>query len=110
MLAHSGKDKRKRSSRSKAKATVKKIVAKTKSAGAKASRPWLAAYPPDVKWDAEIPERRLYALMDHAVERYGAWSPSGPTARIGPRPKVRRLGSCFVGPVRRRPIAANMAQ
>ena len=54
----------------KAKATVKKIAAKTKSAGAKASRPWLAAYPPDVKWDAEIPERRLYALMDHAVERY----------------------------------------
>ena len=59
-----------RKSAGKAKATVKKIAAKTKSAGAKASRPWLAAYPPDVKWDAEIPERRLYALMDHAVERY----------------------------------------
>jgi long-chain acyl-CoA synthetase len=32
--------------------------------------PWLKSYPPDLKWDTEIPERRLYALMDHAVERY----------------------------------------
>lgn len=55
---------------SKAKTTAKKIVAKTKSSGAKAKKPWLAAYPANVKWDAEIPERRLYALMDHAVERH----------------------------------------
>ena len=46
------------------------IAAKTKPAGAKSQQPWLTAYPPNVNWDAEIPERRLYALMDHAVERY----------------------------------------
>jgi long-chain acyl-CoA synthetase len=51
----------------------------TTSAGAQAKpegtsgdskHPWLKSYPPDIKWDTEIPERRLYALMDHAVERY----------------------------------------
>jgi len=39
-----------------------------KSAGGK--HPWLKSYPPGLKWDTEIPERRLYALLDHAVERY----------------------------------------
>ena len=33
-------------------------------------KPWIKSYPPDLKWDTEIPERRLYALMDHAVERF----------------------------------------
>ena len=51
-------------------ASKAKTAAKTKSAGAKSQQLWLKAYPPNVKWDAEIPERRLYALMDHAVERY----------------------------------------
>jgi long-chain acyl-CoA synthetase len=48
-------------------------TAEPKAAGKKSSggdRPWLKSYPPDLKWDAEIPERRLYALMDHAVERF----------------------------------------
>jgi len=39
-----------------------------KSDGGK--HPWLKSYPPDIKWDTEIPERRLYALLDHAVSRY----------------------------------------
>jgi long-chain acyl-CoA synthetase len=37
---------------------------------AKKAQPWLKSYPPELKWDTEIPERRLYALMDHAVERH----------------------------------------
>ncbi|MDH3235121.1 MAG: long-chain fatty acid--CoA ligase [Alphaproteobacteria bacterium] len=40
-----------------------------KPAGDK-KHPWIKSYPADLKWDTEIPERRLYALMDHAVERF----------------------------------------
>ncbi|HUT50673.1 MAG TPA: long-chain fatty acid--CoA ligase [Alphaproteobacteria bacterium] len=40
-----------------------------KPAGA-VKHPWVKSYPPGLKWDTEIPERRLYALMDHAVERF----------------------------------------
>lgn len=58
-----GKARTRKKPAGKAKTAAKKTAAKTK-------QPWLKAYPPDVKWDAEIPERRLYALMDHAVERY----------------------------------------
>ncbi|MHA1538004.1 MAG: long-chain-fatty-acid--CoA ligase [Alphaproteobacteria bacterium] len=54
----------------KAKTAARKIVAKKKAVSAKSDKPWLSAYPSNVDWDAEIPERRLYALMDHAVERY----------------------------------------
>ena len=60
----------KRKPASKVKTAAKRVAAKAKSASAKSAQPWLVAYPPDVKWDAEIPERRLYALMDHAVERH----------------------------------------
>ena len=51
-------------------ADSKAKAGRSKSGGAAAKHPWLNAYPPDIKWDTEIPERRLYALMDHAVERY----------------------------------------
>jgi len=44
--------------------------AKPEGTSGNSKHPWLKSYPPDIKWDAEIPERRLYALMDHAVERY----------------------------------------
>jgi long-chain acyl-CoA synthetase len=35
-------------------------------------RPGLAAYPSNVDWNAEIPVRPLYTLLDEAVSRYGA--------------------------------------
>jgi long-chain acyl-CoA synthetase len=35
-----------------------------------ASRPWLAAYPANIDWGAEIPVKPLYALMDEAAERF----------------------------------------
>ena len=31
---------------------------------------WLAKYPENVKWDAEIPEGPLFAILDEAVERF----------------------------------------
>ena len=31
---------------------------------------WLARYPDDVQWDAEIPEAPLFAILDEAVERF----------------------------------------
>ena len=31
---------------------------------------WLAKYPENVKWDAEIPEGPLFAILDQAVERF----------------------------------------
>ena len=31
---------------------------------------WLAKYPEGVKWDAEIPEGPLFAILDEAVERF----------------------------------------
>ena len=34
------------------------------------SRPWLAGYPSNVDWNAEIPVKPLYALLDEAVARY----------------------------------------
>ena len=33
-------------------------------------RPWLNKYPNHVQWDAEIPEKPLYALLDDAVAKY----------------------------------------
>ena len=35
-------------------------------------RPWLAAYPDNVEWDAEIPEGPLHAILDNAVARFPA--------------------------------------
>ncbi len=32
--------------------------------------PWLSKYPNHVKWDAEIPEKPLFALLDDSVARY----------------------------------------
>ena len=32
--------------------------------------PWLSKYPHHVKWDAEIPEKPLFALLDDSVARY----------------------------------------
>ena len=34
--------------------------------------PWLASYPDNVKWDAEIPEGPLFAILDEAVRRFSA--------------------------------------
>jgi long-chain acyl-CoA synthetase len=34
------------------------------------AKPWLAGYPSNVDWHAEIPVRPLYALLDEAVARY----------------------------------------
>ena len=33
-------------------------------------RPWLAKYPENVRWDSEIPEGPLFAILDRAVERF----------------------------------------
>ena len=33
-------------------------------------RPWLNKYPNHVKWDAEIPEKPLFALLDDSVAKY----------------------------------------
>ena len=38
--------------------------------GIGAAQPWLAGYPGNVDWHAEIPVRPLYALLDEAVARY----------------------------------------
>ena len=40
---------------------------------------WLANYPENVQWDAEIPEGPLFAILDEAVERFPdnrAWTSS----------------------------------
>lgn len=34
------------------------------------SHPWLSAYPRNVDWNADIPVKPLYALMDEAAERF----------------------------------------
>jgi long-chain acyl-CoA synthetase len=41
-------------------------------ASAAQSHPWLAAYPADVDWAAEIPVKPMPALLDAAVERFGS--------------------------------------
>lgn len=33
--------------------------------------PWLKSYPANIKWDAVIPERPLYELLDNAEKNYG---------------------------------------
>jgi long-chain acyl-CoA synthetase len=38
--------------------------------GIGAAQPWLAGYPGNVDWHAEMPVRPLYALLDEAVARY----------------------------------------
>ncbi len=38
--------------------------------GVGTSYPWLSAYPRNVDWNAEIPVKPLYALMDEAAERF----------------------------------------
>ena len=42
----------------------------TKAAGGKAAQPWIKSYPPNLKWDAEIPEKKLSTLMDEAATKY----------------------------------------
>ena len=33
-------------------------------------QPWLASYPDNVNWDAEIPEGPLFAILDESVRRF----------------------------------------
>ena len=35
-------------------------------------RPWLAHYPPGIEWDAEIPARPVWHLLDEAMARFPA--------------------------------------
>ena len=32
--------------------------------------PWIAAYPPGVRWDTPLPPRRLHEMLDEAVQRW----------------------------------------
>ena len=42
----------------------------TEATGAKEPYPWLANYPESVDWNAEIPVKPLYDLLDHGVATY----------------------------------------